>query len=159
MINNPQEDIKLTSTQQAKVNKAKDLVTLSEAEVVRLRGIQHSLTYTVVELNKEIKEKEGKLETLDRTVTDKESLIGDKQESIDAMEDNLTDLVKTKEAVISDTNSYLKEARDLEEDLNINNRELDSRDKEVSKRESNINTREQKLVVFEEKIREFKKTI
>lgn len=152
MINQPQEDIALPENLKKAIEKSKNIVTINEAEALRLKSLIVSSEYTVsqlhnqeVELNEKIERLSGTLDILEAQNKDAENKLELKKEEINVLEDKYISIKKNIDKdidLLSEETKYIKEEKDyIEKKIS----ELEEIEKDIKNREEVIKTKEDKL--------------
>jgi uncharacterized protein (DUF3084 family) len=158
-VTSPQNDVPLPADIEQAYNKAKNAITLAEAEVARLRDLRVSEETTIVELNKQISWGKQQLQEVNDAVTKKQkelvALISQANDlasqvlSLKSEKETLTISLNDRESAVV---SREKDVQDKAVSLALKEASLNERTVSVEDRESNVTERENKLKDFVAKI-------
>lgn len=154
-VSQPQADITLPENLQNEINAAKNSITVHNAEIMRLKGIETSLEYQVVELNKQVNELTTNVEKqtddfiagnmkLDRVKTS----LDEAQKALDDVQEKIT--AKRKELADIEDNQRARESK-IVSDTDM----LDLALVDLKRRENTVQAREDAVLVRENKIKAF----
>jgi len=152
MMNQPQENIQLPENLKKAIEKSRNIVTINEAEAVRLQGLITSYEYTIRqlhnqknELEEKVKVLNGSLDILENQKENLDSEIISKNEKIKELNDDIESLEKTIEKdrkKLKDESDIIdKKIKEFEENIN----EFKLKSLNLDKREQDIISKEQKL--------------
>ncbi|MAH45440.1 hypothetical protein CMI37_06405 [Candidatus Pacearchaeota archaeon] len=138
MLNQPQNDPKISDDIKKNDEVVKDRITLNEAEVKRLSGIIKSSKYTIGELNKQEKELKNKILEINKEKITKEAEMKKLEEDSKRAILAVTELRKT-EAGMTEVHAQRKEKiTEKEKELNQRERIIIDKEKEITKDKAEI---------------------
>lgn len=139
-INQPSPDVTLPEELQRAVDASRNLVTVNEAEAIRLRELANSSQYTVNELHKakadmeaQIAGLEAKKAELQKQCDELSSLVSQQFSSLDSVSKDLSD---KREEYLAISDKIVAESVVLEE----KNKELDAREAALCEKEKLTDT-------------------
>lgn len=152
MISTPQENLKISDELLKGIEASRNIISVNEAESIRLKQLVNSMEYTIVEKNKELVEISEKIEQLNAilvSVTANYDRINGEIVLSSNVLDNLIKDINVHKLAISESNLALSEReKEVTNKENIyikKNEDLTLKVKDISDRETKILNKESKI--------------